>query len=394
DSVHVYSAELDECPWCRIEDGGGPAFFVAAGGTTIVSADRLAVLDDKILRLRDVPFPDLTQREIALPNMPPLRPLKERPKLASPDAITGMLGLSWAACVLGAVFGGSLGLTTLQSLVALGGATAASLLFATALIFSKQARARRKTVDDFNDWLAKAQEGLLYRGQKVAAEHGQREVAFQRATDDFKNALEHYQTADTNLQNVLVQHREAQKGEFLRGYLIRDYYRKVPGLSPSQVIMLESFGVESANDLERLRLYGIPSIDGELVMELMHWRSEVEGGFNFNPEHGITLADIGAAREAAVRRYKISQARKILTGAKQLETLATAGRSELNRALTQFNQAVDQWRNIATQLRDFQSGRRRFERFINQSPSWIIGFALGVPFVAFLLYLIAEWIRP
>ena len=393
DAMHVFSAELDDCPWCRIEDAGGPAFFVAGGGMSTVSADRLAVLDEKILNLRDVPFPDLMQRQIALPHMPPLRPLPERPKLAWTDFNAGLLVATWTAGVLGAIFGGALGLTPLQSLAAIGGGTALSLIFAGLLIASKQARARRKTVDDFKDWLAKAQDGLEQRGQAIAYQHAQREQAFGRANDDLQNALEQYRTADKNLQNVLVQHRESQKSEFLRAYLIRDYYRKIPGLSPSQVIMLESFGVESANDLERLRLYGIPSIDGELVIELMHWRSEVERGFNFNPEHGITLADVGAAREAAVRRYKISQARRILTGSKQLETLAAAGRSELSRALIQFNQAADQWRNVASQLRDFQSGRRRFERLINDSPERIVALALGVPFLTFLLNLIVELIR-
>jgi DNA-binding helix-hairpin-helix protein with protein kinase domain len=388
DSMHVYAAELDECPWCRIEDAGGPSFFVPAGGATIVSADRLAVLDEKILRLPGVHFPDLTQRQLELPHMPPLRPLKDRPKITQPDVFAGLLVASWAACAAAVAFGGSLGLSGLGALAALGGCIVLSLMFTVLLIISKPARARRKTVDDFNDWLAKAQEALDQRGQLIAFQHRQREVAFQRSTDDFKNEVHNYRTADDNLQSVLVQHREAQKSDFLRCYLIRDYYRKIPGLSPSQVIMLESYGVESANDLERLRLYGIPSIDGELVIELMHWRSEVERGFTFNPEHGITLADVGAAKEAAVRRYKISQARRILTGAKQLEVLAAAGRSELTRALTQFNQAADQWRNVATQLRDFQSGRRSFERLINRSAASILGIALSAAFAFFVLMLI------
>ena len=68
--------------------------------------------------------------------------------------------------------------------------------------------------------------------------------------------------------------------------------------------MLESFGVESANDVERIRLYGIPSIDPETVMELLQWRRDVEQTFVFNPEHGITLADVGAAKEMAVRQVQ------------------------------------------------------------------------------------------
>jgi DNA-binding helix-hairpin-helix protein with protein kinase domain len=321
--------------------------------------------------------------------MPPLRPVKERAKFGWADVHAGLLVAIWTAIALGAFVLPSLGLPTLGKLAAIAGGLVVSLVFAVALILSRGARDRRKTVQDFEDWLEKAGDGLLQRGQMIAYQHGQREQAFQRSSDDLRNALEQYRTADKNLQNVLVQNREAQKADFLRQYLIRDYYRKIPGLSPSQVIMLESFGVESANDLERLRLYGIPSIDGELVIELMHWRTEVERGFNFNPEHGITLADVGAAKDAAVRRYKISQARRILTGSKQLETLAAAGRSELTRALSQFNQAADQWRGVATQLRDFQSARRRFERLINESSSRILALALGVPFVAFLLYLIA-----
>jgi DNA-binding helix-hairpin-helix protein with protein kinase domain len=392
DQVHVYSAQLDECPWCRIEDAGGPTFFVPTGGTGI-TADRLAVLDEKILLLRDVPFPELTQQQIELPVVPPLRKVAERAKFGSADVLAAILVVVWAAILVGAFLLPFLGLTALEKWAAVGGGLVVSLTFALGLIASKQARVHRKTVDDFNDWLSQAQDGLLQRGQAVSAQHEQRESAFQRATDDFKNAIEQYRTADTNLQNVLVQHREAQRSDFLRQFLIREYYRKIPGLSPSQVIMLESYGVESANDLERLRLYGIPSIDGEMVIELMDWRSTVERGFNFNPEHGISLAEVGVARETAVRRYKIAQARKILTASRQLETLAAGSRAELARMLSQFNQAADQWRGVASQLCDYQSGRRRFEMLINESSSRILALALGVPFVAFLLYLIAELVR-
>lgn len=390
DSVHVYPAELDDCPWCRIEDAGGPTFFVPSGGTTIISADRLAVLDEKILQLNDMAFPDLVPQQLALPLMPRLRRPKERPKFAWPDAAAALMGASWVACLAGAL-GNRLSLGDLGPYVApgaLAGGAVLSLLVAVALIFSKQARARRKTVDDYLAWLSNAQNLLEDRAQAVETQHRQRESAFQRSTDDFKNEIESYRTAEDNLQNVLVQARESQKADFLRLYLLRDYFRKIPGMTPSHVIMLESFGVESANDLERLKLYGIPSIDGDLVMELMHWRAEVERGYVHKPEHGITLAEVGAAKEVAVRRYKISQARKILTGAKQLEALAVAGKSELSRALAQFDLFVDQWRGVATQLRDFQSARPRFERFINQSWQFILALSFGVPSLALVLYLL------
>jgi DNA-binding helix-hairpin-helix protein with protein kinase domain len=80
DPSHVYYAALTKCPWCRIEDAGGPSFFVASGGTTIISANRLTRLDDRIRELREVPYPEVPAKRIALPKMPVLKRPKELPK--------------------------------------------------------------------------------------------------------------------------------------------------------------------------------------------------------------------------------------------------------------------------------------------------------------------------
>jgi DNA-binding helix-hairpin-helix protein with protein kinase domain len=263
-----------------------------------------------------------------------------------------------------------------------------SLALAAALVFNREARARRKTVDDYSDWLTTARQALAQLAQKTEAEHRQREQAFERATAELKTEIHNYRTADDNLQNVLVRHRESQKADYLRGFLIRDYYRQVPGMTLSHVAMLESFNIESANDLERIRLYGIPSIGGELVMELLQWRTEVERGYVHKPEHGITLADVGAAREMAVRRFKITQARKILTAAKQLAPQADAAIAELTQALAHFERESDAWMHTARKLRDFQSARRGFERLLNHSPGRILAVTFGALFFAFVLYLI------
>jgi DNA-binding helix-hairpin-helix protein with protein kinase domain len=314
--------------------------------------------------------------------MPALKRVKERQRFGWPDFISALLVVSWAACLGGAIFGG------VYSTHALVGGTIVSLLLSVALVLSKQARARRKTVDDFLATLDTSGEALAQRAQRIEAQHRQRESMFERSNEELKSEIQNYRTADDNLQNVLVRYRESQKADYLRGFLIRDYYRKVPGMTVSHVAMLESFSVESANDIERIKLYGIPSIDGEMVMELLHWRTEVERGYVHKPEHGITLADVGAAKEMAVRKFKISQARKILTAAKQLEPLAETAHADLSRALTRFEQESEAWSNVAKELRDFQSRRRSFERLINQSPARILALTLGVSFVAFLLWLV------
>jgi DNA-binding helix-hairpin-helix protein with protein kinase domain len=190
------------------------------------------------------------------------------------------------------------------------------------------------------------------------------------------------------LQTVLARYRESQRSDYLRGFLIRDYYRKITGLTPSQVVMLEAYSVESANEVERIRLYGIPNVDPETVMELLQWRHDVESGFTFKSEHGITMADVGQAKEIAVRKFKISQARKILTAAKQLETLSETAKDELGRALSLFNRESEAWSKYAREYRDYQSGRRTFDRLINRSWAFIAGLAVGMPVVAGIVYLI------
>src|SRR3954465_7619169 len=85
DAAHVYYSQLADCPWCRIEDSGGPTFFVQAGGGTIGSADRLAALDARIWDLPEVRFPDLPSQRMALPDMPAVRSKKQFPSLALPD---------------------------------------------------------------------------------------------------------------------------------------------------------------------------------------------------------------------------------------------------------------------------------------------------------------------
>ena len=59
DPSHVYYAPLNECPWCRIEDAGGPSFFVSVRRDDHHLGRSADALDDRIRDLREVPFPEL-----------------------------------------------------------------------------------------------------------------------------------------------------------------------------------------------------------------------------------------------------------------------------------------------------------------------------------------------
>ena len=385
DKMHVYYAQLNACPWCRIEDAGGPAFFVPASGLTAISADRLSALDERIWDLQEVKFPDIPPDQLELPEMPPLKRLKAAPRKTRLDYAAPLLAACWAVCLLAAInpFGA---LPALAARSMLGVAAGLSLVLGGYFLVGKDSHARRKSVGDYTGWLERNRIALQQRAAIIERQHRQRELAFQRATEDLKREVENFRAEGDKLQDVLVQNRESQKADFLRGFLIYDHAGSIPGLTGSQITIMESYGVESANDVDRLRLFGIPSIDEEAKMELMQWRTQVERGFVFQPEHGVTLAELKVQKEAAVRRFKIAQARRILTAGKQLEGLADAGKLDLSRILLHFGQMTGEWSNQARNFRDFQSGRLRLERLINRSPWLVISLALGIPAAAFFLH--------
>ena len=67
DDSHVHYNRSSECPWCRIEDEGGPAFFLPDTGRSLITKDRISELDRRIKQLRVLDFPDLTSKRLEPP---------------------------------------------------------------------------------------------------------------------------------------------------------------------------------------------------------------------------------------------------------------------------------------------------------------------------------------
>ena len=208
-----------ECPWCRIEDAGGPAFFVGAGGTTIISADRLAVLDDQDLRARRSAVSRICRRSGSrCRRMPVLQTLKERPKRASPDWSRRLMVAAWAVCLGGvrsAALLGAIVLAARHGAVARGSRV-------SALSARRLASAGGKTVDDYArlGW-NRMSDALAKRAQTIERIMRNATSSFDRSTEDLKTRdSKLYRTADDNLQERdRRSNRESQKAEYLRSYL-------------------------------------------------------------------------------------------------------------------------------------------------------------------------------
>jgi DNA-binding helix-hairpin-helix protein with protein kinase domain len=377
DASHSYYDRLQECPWCRIEDEGGPAFFVLGGSSAAVSRDRLDALDRKISELTVPRFPDLAPRRLAMPKV--LRPkrLASTSKMSSCDVAAIVMVAAAALCLLGIV----------SDWLLLAG-TACSVVGGAWLLFGRAGRARRKQVYNLIERLAHVQQGLLKRSQAITARQEQRKDEYESAVAELRVERDHYRAAPSQLQDVLVYQRASQKNRFLARHLIRDNMTAIRGLNYSTVSILESFGVESALDVDRLKLFGVPAMGLGLMMDLMNWRQQVEATFAFKPDHGVTMNQVEIAGETTIRRFRVSQARRVLMGAKQLRTLADAGHYELERVLNDYDEFAAKGHEIALELRDFESSRRPLERLLNRSPETTLAAAIGIPLAGLLLRLI------
>ncbi len=404
EAQHVFYNQLSQCPWCRIENEGGPAFFAVNGGVSAVSRERLGEFDRRIALLQIPTFPSLGPRRLDLPGGLALRAPKIAPRLAKLDVAAGALLLGAVAGVAGLIYPPVL---VAGTLAAVGGGAY--------LLRSPTAIQRRQRQAGWEKKLGTYQQRLLSMGRLIRRGHGKRSETYQQLVRELKTALRWYRAEGAELQQILRENRGTQLTEYLRRQLLSDHVAEIPGLTDSTLAMLESFNVETALQIDPLLLTGIPNISSGDVMELLQWRAQVEQEFKSLPENQLRgaqrpgrVADglgtrgqlppdrsggaqLTQAEAADAQRFKVAQARKVLMGCQQLEALVQGGRAELNYALRQFDKLGDKAKGVARKLRDFLSGRRKTERLLNRSPLTICLLAFGLPLVCWLVQLMLRW---
>lgn len=377
DDLHIYYSGLKACPWCRIEEEGGPSFFVKDSGSSFVSDGRLEMLDAKINALRPVVFPDLPPSHVRPPEKVALKETGEKAKLASPDFAVIAQIIGALVCFGGVVSWIPYGIGSLLAIAAGG-----------YLWLGSASKTRRQKLVDYDKKLYQLRHHMLQMAQKTTAKYQQRKKQFDANMAELRTTVKRYCSEGDQLKELLKQQTGEHKNEFLRGHVLRDHIEEIPGLTQSMIPMLESYGVETALDVHKLGVYGVPVLSPELALELLQWRELIEQKFEFKPEHGITAADLDRANQAATQRFKISQARKILIGARHLDSLASVGKSGLKRSGREFEKYSNKWKEIARERGDFQNRRFKLERLINVSPTMIISVSLAIPIIGWLVSVI------
>jgi DNA-binding helix-hairpin-helix protein with protein kinase domain len=266
------------------------------------------------------------------------------------------------------------------------GGAAATALAGAGLIFGREGKSRRAQADALLANFERLQSQLSQRSNAVTARHRQRNDSFENAVEQLRQEYENYRNANTQLRDILTIYRTMQKSRYLSSQLIQKNIRSIRGMSPSLAAALASFGIESAYDIEPIRLLGLPNINSERLLELQAWRADVERQFVYTPEPGLNLDSKRAADEGTIKRFKATVARRILMAARQLESVARSGKEQLNQDLKEFEKHAERVREAANELRDFQSNRRPLERLLNRTWGVALGVGGGVSLFGALLY--------
>jgi DNA-binding helix-hairpin-helix protein with protein kinase domain len=314
---HFYFNGLAECPWCPIERAGIALF----GGAAVV-----------IPKLASGPFNlDAIWRDITMAALPPMQAI---PQLRAVPATPHMQALGsrrtfwkttgWLVGLLIAVLGITLSAVFAPVWAGLGWALGAWV----------NSRGRSDSAPLTSGYQqAKSQfDGLTARWKQEQADAQLQSK--QNQLRPLKDEHAGLQAERERRYNALFNNRrQSALKQFLDQFEIER--ASIPGVGAAKKAMLESFGIETAADVNRNAVLNVPGFGPALTDRVMKWRQEKEARFQFNPNSSIDprqVADLDRtiqARRAQIEADLVAGRLAIL----QMRQAAMARRRSLEEAM-------------------------------------------------------------
>ena len=259
-SRHHYPRELAACPWCAVEVQTGARLFgqrITPGGRT--GAVDLATLWNAILSIPD-PGAD--------PALPSERPWHPPQGVEMPNVYNNFL--------LKVV---TIGLWPMVSAEK------------RASIEKEYSETKMKWENTLDQWKRKASKEIFDKNLKALE----------------SIHVELVELPNEHRRQIAKLHAEReirQRQQYLDRFRIDR--AKIRGIGEGRSAMLASYGIETADDIQTVRIMRIPGFGEALTAELMQWRQGHERNFRFNPHEPVHQRDIDVVnREFEVRRQNL-----------------------------------------------------------------------------------------
>jgi DNA-binding helix-hairpin-helix protein with protein kinase domain len=147
------------------------------------------------------------------------------------------------------------------------------------------------------DWQVRAGEGAFYEAKRKF------EALRTELNDIPANRI---RALDQLRQNQ----RPLQLNRFLDRFELED--AKIEGIGPGRKRTLESYGIETAEDIVPQRVSAVPGFGPKMIERLMKWRKSIEGKFVFDPKKANDPRDVSKIEQDIVAfRNKTEEAAKV-----------------------------------------------------------------------------------
>ncbi len=340
DRGHKYAAGLSACPWCRLMLGGAPNFFLSVTFRGM-SIDMLNVSADTLATWRAVEAvrPPTGRALPAPPVIAPPRGAVPPPAVESAESLTAMVKY---------VTLGSLASLVLLPLAPAAGYVLAPILLVFALWWlvlfltsgNRPERLRRRQVLRVRRGQVKHLATTWQNTQSAA--HAQYKLVLKELRDA-RDQLGRLRAAhDAESQKLLSRWWRTRCDAFLQSQFIAQAC--LPGIGPSRLANLASYGIETAFDVEYNRVLAVPNIGPYVANDLCAWRTGLERQFKLSHRHGVPESE----RQALLMKYVQLRQQldlKLRQGPPRLGELEQA----LDRALKQIATQLDQAHREAAQ---------------------------------------------
>lgn len=327
--AHKYPERSSACPWCALEQASGTAFFLPphqpAPAVAPVAGQREFQLDPVWGRILAVAPPTAE----AMPRPGPQAPVAPTPL---PELLrrAQQLNALKTAAIAGIALLGALIQAHLIWLWLPLGAIVWPLTQDNAVRRERQRRrlalfaARRELTDLRAAWQQRGTD-LAYQ-RKLHALH--------LARDRYRNTSADFQR---DLRRLETDQRQLQLQAFLESQFIDQ--AQIPGIRATDRMALESYGIETAADIEPTALETVPGFEQRTGRKrsaaLLAWRQELEQNFRHDPRQRIEPAEIAKLQQRyAQQRSQLE--RELLAGPDELATI----KAELLKQRAQLNIAL------------------------------------------------------
>ena len=301
-SAHLFTEELAACPWCDLESRSGMVFFRTVYLHLPVSVFDLSSVWERITR---VPNPGEAPA-IPLPSAYPVPPSQSA--LAASRKRFRQVG-ACLAIFIGAAIGIYLANCASVVVIAVSIYLAAVITSAT----SPEREAGKQRLKDSQTSMRRLQE--IWAKQAGDTPFLSKQSELVKLKEEYQDLPSLWKRKKAALE---ADRKTAQLRRFLDGYRIDR--ARIPGIGEGRKATLQSFGIETALDIDRNHVLRVPGFGPVLAEALGSWRRSTESKFVFDPSKGVDPSDL-AALDQAMRARKAQIEQVLQRGAADLEKI-------------------------------------------------------------------------